>query len=147
MRPAEIVNIDLPQILLMRNLSTDTILYWEYGIVPYNFSVLFNPYISKDYGDWLDYDQFMTVRPCTTFVRKCTTVQHVTVRYRDISSQQTKVNIIFVNLEWGNFEFIFYLRSQVIGTDVPCVIEKRELLVLLHKPLEMRVWHNVGYCM
>jgi hypothetical protein len=28
--------------------------------------------------------------------------------------------------------------SQVLGTDVPCVIEKRELLMLLHKPLEMR---------
>ena len=28
-------------------------------------------------------------------------------------------------------------RARILGTDVPC-IEKRELLVLLHKPLEMR---------
>jgi hypothetical protein len=118
-----------------RSTSTDTILYWEYVTVPYHFSVNFNPYVSKNYGDWIDYAQFMTVRPCTDvrtwctiFVRNCTQVQYVTVRYRDINGHQTEVNIIFVNLEWGHFEFIFYLRSQVLGTNVPRVIEKRELL-------------------
>ena len=30
----------------------------------------------------------MTIRPCTAFVRNCTTVQYVTLRYRDINSQQ-----------------------------------------------------------
>jgi hypothetical protein len=80
----------------------------------------------------MDYDQLMTVRPCTAFVRNRTTLQYVTVRYRDIGSQH------FENLKYGHFGFIFHLRSQILGTDVPCVIEKRELLVLLHKPLEMR---------
>jgi hypothetical protein len=89
---------------------------------------------------------FMLVRPGTVFVRNCTTIQYVTVRRRDINRQQTTFNIIFVNLEYGHFGFIFYLRSQVISTDVPCVIEKRELLVLLHTPYEMRYCHNVGYC-
>jgi len=28
-------------------------------------------------------------------------------------------------------------RARIVGTDVPCV-EKRELLVLLHEPFEMR---------
>jgi hypothetical protein len=86
----------------------------------------------------MDYDQFMTVRPCTAFVRRCTTVQHVTVRYRDISGEQKLVGIIFVYLKYGYLGFIFNLRSQILGTDMPCVIEERELLVLLHKPLEMR---------
>ena len=86
----------------------------------------------------MDYDQFMTVRPCTDFARNCTTVQNVTVRYRDISSQQTSINIISVNFRYGHFGLIFHLRLHILGTDVPCVIEKRELRVLLHKPLEMR---------
>jgi len=69
-----------------------------------------------------------------------------------------------VNLQQGHFGYISYLRilkmqinvdvqrlkknkkltrpniperARILGTDVPC-IEKRELLVLLHKPLEMR---------
>jgi hypothetical protein len=36
-------------------------------------------------------------------------------------------------------------RERILGTDVPCV-KKRELLVLLNKPLEMRYWQNVDYC-
>ena len=51
-----------------RSTSTYTILYWKYGDVPYIFSVHFNPYVSDDYRDWMDYDQFMTVRPCTVIL-------------------------------------------------------------------------------
>jgi hypothetical protein len=69
-----------------RSTCTDTILYWKYGTLPYIFLVHLNPHVSKNYGDWMNYDQFMTVRPCTAFVRNRTTVQYVTVRYRVLSS-------------------------------------------------------------
>ena len=84
-------------------------MYWEYGTVLYRAIFLFTliHMFKKDYGDSMDYDQFLIVWPCTDFVRSCTIVLYVTVRYRDINSQQTIVNIIFVNLEWGHFGFIF----------------------------------------
>ena len=62
-------------------------------------SVHFNPFISKDYGNFMNYVQLMIVQPCTAFVRNCTIVQYVTVAYRDISSHQKVVSFIFVKFE------------------------------------------------
>ena len=91
----------------------------------------------------MDYDQFMTLRPRTVFVRNCTTLQYVTVRYRTVLiPYRTADKSQHYFCEFGMrplwLYLIFEVTSTVLGTDVPCVIEKRELLMLLHKPLEMR---------
>jgi hypothetical protein len=89
--------------------------------------------------------QYGRVRPLYGVYHSATSVRYGTAPYRTVLSA---VNIIFVNLKYGHFGFIFHLRSQIYGNDVPRIIEKRELwLVLSHKPLEMRYCHNVGYCM
>ncbi len=64
-----------------------------------HLSVHFNPYISKNYRNLVNYVRLMTLRPCTVFVRNCTTMQYVTIAYRDISSQQTTISLIFVKFE------------------------------------------------
>ena len=109
----------------------------------------------------------MKVRPCTAYVRKCTTVQYVTVAYRDnhqsaffceFATRPLWLYLQFKAKKHANDCWYFAIkkeklarpkiipkRERILGIDVNCV-EKRELLVLWHEPLEMRCWENVGYC-
>ncbi len=83
-------------------------------------AVHFNPFISKDYGNCMYYVQLMIVRPCTVFVRNCTTVQYAIVAYRDINSKQTSFSFIFVKFEirplW------LYLPFEITDTWYICAL-------------------------
>ena len=107
-----------------RSTGTGSVLYWKYRTVyrtSFRLSVHFNPFISKDYGNFMNYVQLMTVvRPCTVFVRKCTILKYVTVAYRDISSQKIAVSFIFVKFELR--PLWLYLPFQITDTWYKCAL-------------------------
>ena len=130
-----------------RSTGADTILYWKYRTVPYTILFTLIHMFQRIMGiEWIMISVWQYGLACTALVWNCTIVQHHYVTGTGTGNVLSSV-IIFVNLKYCHFGFIYHLRSRILGTVGSCVIEKRELLVLLHKSVEIRYRPNVGYYM